>query len=95
MALSEVFGFLGATIVVLAYVPQIHHMVREHCSGGISAMAWALWLIASILVLSHAITTKDSVFISLQAVNTLATAIILFLIKSYQGKTCHLSQHTH
>jgi PQ loop repeat len=32
MALSQLLGFLGTGIFAAAYIPQIHHLVKEHCS---------------------------------------------------------------
>jgi len=36
--ISQIFGFLGTALVVVGYIPQIHHLMREHCSAGISCL---------------------------------------------------------
>ena len=54
MSLSQLLGFLGTAIVAAAYIPRIHHLVKEHCSAGISMNAYSLWCVASILFLVHA-----------------------------------------
>jgi len=33
---SQVLGFLGTGLVAMAYIPQIRHLIKEHCSAGIS-----------------------------------------------------------
>jgi uncharacterized protein with PQ loop repeat len=38
----ELLGVAGISIGVLAYVPQVVHLWREHCSAGVSARAWAM-----------------------------------------------------
>ena len=48
----EILGIAGITISMLAYVPQVMHLGKEHCSAGISRRAWAMWLVASLLVRS-------------------------------------------
>jgi lipid-A-disaccharide synthase-like uncharacterized protein len=57
------------------------HIVREHCSGGVSARSWAMWLLATACILSHAVTRRDPVFISLQVGNLVAIATVLVLIR--------------
>lgn len=38
------FGYAGTAVMIGAYVPQIWHLHREHCSAGISVRAYALWI---------------------------------------------------
>jgi hypothetical protein len=45
----EFLGIAGISIGVLAYMPQVVHLWREHCSAGVSARAWAMWLTSSLL----------------------------------------------
>lgn len=89
MVLTEILGFIGTLIIILAYFPQMKHIVSEHCSGGVSAKAWSLWLVATVLILIHALTTGDRVFMFLQGVNLIAIVVIIVMIKLYSGKTCH------
>ncbi len=77
MAVGEVIGLAGAGLAGLAYVPQISHMVRERCVAGISRPAFLTWLVASALVLVSAVIAGSMVFITLGAVQTVATAFIL------------------
>ena len=86
---TEILGFIGTILIAIAYIPQMRHILKEHCSGGISIRAWGLWLIASLLIFSHAITTDDLVFKILQIVNIVAIIIIIILIKHYTSRVCH------
>ena len=72
----EVIGVVGIAISVLAYLPQVVHLSREHCSAGVSSRAWAMWLMSSILVGALALHRHDGVFVLLQA-STLTSALII------------------
>ena len=93
MPSTELLGFIGTIIIVIAYLPQIRHLINEHCSGGISLRAWIIWLIATIFILIHSVNTGDNVFISLQIVNFLAILTIILLILRFKGKACHSLNH--
>jgi lipid-A-disaccharide synthase-like uncharacterized protein len=84
----EILGMAGITISMLAYVPQVVHLSKEHCSAGISRRAWAMWLVASLLVATLAVHRGDFVFIALQLSTLTAAAIILFLAQRYRGMVC-------
>jgi uncharacterized protein with PQ loop repeat len=62
----EMLGAAGIAISALAYLPQVIHLAKEHCSAGISGRAWAMWLTSSMLVGALAVHRKDIVFIVLQ-----------------------------
>jgi hypothetical protein len=62
MSVFEVFGVAGIAISILAYVPQVVHLGREHCSAGISRRAWAMWLASSALIGTLALYRRDPVF---------------------------------
>ena len=85
---TELAGFLGAGLSGIAYVPQIWHLIRERCSAGLSRPAFALWLLSSLLVTSHAIATGAGVFVVLGAVQLSATAVILVYSIKYSGSYC-------
>lgn len=88
MMLSQWLGFLGTGIVGAAYIPQIHHLVKEHCSAGISMSAYALWCSASVFFLIHAVMIRDAVFIVVQIINLTAIIAILILVKKYEHQIC-------
>jgi lipid-A-disaccharide synthase-like uncharacterized protein len=84
----EVVGIVGIAISVLAYLPQVIHLAREHCSAGVSSRAWAMWLTSSVLVGALALHRHDAVFVLLQ-LSTLTSALtILFLVHRYRGMVC-------
>ena len=62
---TEIAGFAGAGLAGAAYVPQIYHLVRARCSAGISRLAFAVWLLASLLVTVRAVAIHAGVFIVL------------------------------
>ncbi len=82
-------------MVIVAYVPQIHHVIKEHCSAGISARAYSLWFFASVLFLIHAPMIKDLVFIIVQIANLLPIFIIVVCIKKYEKQMCRTHLETH
>jgi lipid-A-disaccharide synthase-like uncharacterized protein len=84
----ELLGMAGIAVSVIAYVPQIVHLGREHCSAGVSRRAWTMWLVASLLVGALAVHRGDLVFITLQASSLASAAVILFLAQRYRGQVC-------
>jgi lipid-A-disaccharide synthase-like uncharacterized protein len=92
-SLFEALGMLGIAISVLAYVPQVIHLGREHCSAGISRRAWAMWLASGLLVGALAVSRRDPVFILLQIANLSSTAVVLFLSWRYRGMACAVHAH--
>lgn len=88
MPIYQILGFIGSGLVVCAYIPQIRHLIKEHCSAGISRYAYVLWFVAGAFLLAHAVMIKDQVFIFLQTVNTLFTGIILVFAERYRYGLC-------
>ena len=88
MSGSEVIGLGGAAVAGYAYLPQITHLIRERCSSGLSERAFALWLVASVLMTVHAITIGAVVFIVLGIEQVAATGIIAVYCRLYRGRAC-------
>lgn len=84
----EILGIAGIAISVLAYVPQVVHLRREHCSAGVSRRAWAMWVASSLLIGALALDRGDLVFILLQVSTLTSAAIILLLAYRYRGMVC-------
>ena len=61
-----IFGGVGIAISMLAYLPQIVHIAKEHCSAGVSSRAWMMWLLSSLLIGALALHRHDIVSILLQ-----------------------------
>lgn len=93
MDVSQILGFLGTALVAAAYVPQIHHLLKEHCSAGISIRAYALWFLASALFLTHATMIMDVVFIGVQLINLVAICIIVYFAKGFERQICESHLH--
>lgn len=88
MTLIEIIGFVGSGLVIWAYMPQVMHLIEERCSAGISRKAYALWFIAALFLLTHAVMIRDIVFIFLQAANALLTLVILLFAEKYKNGIC-------
>lgn len=84
----EIIGFTGLAISGAAYVPQVVHLGKEHCSAGISSRSWVMWLTASVLVGTLAVHRHDVVFILLQASAATFAIAILVLAHRYRGMVC-------
>jgi uncharacterized protein with PQ loop repeat len=89
----ELIGLAGIAISVLAYLPQVVHLGREHCSAGVSSRAWAMWLASSVLVGALAVHRRDPVFIVLQLSTMTWAAVIVFLAHRYRGMVCEAHSH--
>lgn len=88
MDISLILGFIGTAIVIIAYLPQVTHLIKEHCSAGISLKAYLLWLVASALLFIRAIMIGDMVFITLQVFNLLLIGIIISYTYKYRTRAC-------
>ena len=88
MPVFELLGIAGIAISMLAYLPQVVHLAREHCSAGVSRRAWAMWLLSSLLIGAVAFHRHDLVFILLQISSLTSAAIILSLAQRYRGMVC-------
>ena len=93
MSVFEILGMAGIAISVLAYVPQVVHLGREHCSAGVSRRAWAMWLVSSVLIGTLALDRRVRVFILLQVSTLTSAAIILYLASKYRGMVCAFHAH--
>jgi uncharacterized protein with PQ loop repeat len=90
-------GFAGMGLVVVAYVPQIIHLVRARCTAGVSTSAYLVWTLSAVFLLVYAITTQDPVFISLQGYQLVALTSIYLLSRRLKGQPCadHCGQPAH
>jgi lipid-A-disaccharide synthase-like uncharacterized protein len=89
----DVIGIIGIGISVIAYLPQVVHLGREHCSAGVSRRAWAMWLVSGLLVGSLAVHRRDPVFIMLQVASVTSAAVILVLARRFRGMVCATHAH--
>ena len=66
MTTTQILGFVGTGLVIVGYIPQIVHLIKERCTAGISISAFSLWCTASLLFLIHAAMIGDAVFVGAQ-----------------------------
>jgi PQ loop repeat protein len=96
MTATEIAGLAGAGLAGAAYVPQISHLVRARCSAGISPLAFAAWLLASVLTTTHAVAIGAAVFVALGGIQIVATTLIMLYAARYKDTLCpsHPPAHT-
>ena len=88
MTTSQIFGFVGTGLVIVGYIPQIVHLIKERCTAGISILAFSLWCSASLLFLIHATMIGDAVFVGVHVVNLVAGCLICWVCTRYLGHVC-------
>jgi len=91
---TQWIGFIGTALAIFAYLPQIHHLIAEHCSGGISIKAYGLWFVAGFLMFVHAAAIADPVFMALQGYQIGASALVIFFGWKYKDSVCEMHRHT-
>src|SRR5688572_18845857 len=77
----EVLGWIGTTLVIIAYYPQIRHLWIEKCAWGISVWTWVIWLLASLLLLSYCILRGELLLSIVQLGNISSIAITIALVR--------------
>jgi uncharacterized protein with PQ loop repeat len=77
----NLLGWLGTALVVIAYCPQIHHLLVERCAWGISVSTWLIWLLASMLLLIYCFAREEFLLSMVQAVSITAIAMTLILVR--------------
>lgn len=87
-----ILSIVGIAISMLAYLPQVVHLAKGHCSAGVSRRAWAMWLVSSPLIGALALHRRDLVFILLQISSLTSAAIILSLAQRYRGMVCETAR---
>ena len=88
MTISEGLGMTATGLVIVGYVPQISHLIKERCTAGISVPAFLVWCLASTLFLVHAALIDDAVFVAAQSVNLGAGAVIVAFCRRFDGQRC-------
>ena len=86
MTPTQMLGFAATGLVIVGYIPQILHLIKERCTAGISISAFSLWCTASLLSLIHAAMIGDAVFVGAQTVNLIAGGLIVGFAKRYEGQ---------
>ena len=74
--------------MMVAYFPQIVHLVAMRCSAGISLRAYAIWTVASLLLAIHAIGITAPVFIVFTGAQFGLTLTIACLAWIFRDREC-------
>ncbi len=90
---SQILGLVATCIVAAAYGPQIRHLIKEHCSAGISISAYNLWFLAALLFLAYASMIGDIVFIIAQVLNLAAIFAIVIYARRYANEFCLIHRY--
>jgi uncharacterized protein with PQ loop repeat len=88
MRISQMLGVIGTGLAICGYLPQVRHLIKEHCSAGLNLTAFALWCLAALLFLTYAVIIHDAVFVVVQSVSLLANGFVLVLTKRFEGQLC-------
>ena len=88
----EIIGWIGTTLVIIAYYPQIHHLYVKKCAWGISVSTWLLWLAASVLLLTYCFYRRE-VLLSIVQLCNIASIVITIILVQRSNSICayHLS----
>ena len=82
----EVGALIGGSISILAYWPQIRHLIKVKNSTGISLSAWYAWSLSNLVLLAYAIYIKDIVFTILEVLFVFLCLSIVVLTYKYRIK---------
>ena len=85
-------GIIGTSLVVIAYIPQMTHLIRMRCGEGLSLSAYALWTAASSFLCVYAVIGSEPVFTALQGYHAAACGLILFFGVKYKNSRCPLHE---
>lgn len=77
----EIIGWIGTTLVIIAYYPQIHHLYVEKCAWGISISTWLIWLVASVLLLTYCFFRQEVLLGIVQVCNIAAILLTIILVR--------------
>lgn len=81
-------GIFGTGLVIIAYIPQITHLMKMHCGEGVSIPAYAMWTVASSFLCVYAVIGEEPVFIALQGYHAAASGLILCFGVKYRLSRC-------
>lgn len=77
----KVIGWIGTALIIIAYYPQIHHLLIERCAWGISVSTWLIWFIASAILLIYCITREEFLMSVVQVVSIAAIGMTIILVR--------------
>jgi uncharacterized protein with PQ loop repeat len=77
----RIIGWVGTALVIVAYYPQIHHLLVERCAWGISLLTWLIWLASSMLLLGYCFFHREVLMCVVQGVNIAAIVTTIILVR--------------
>jgi uncharacterized protein with PQ loop repeat len=77
----EILGWVGTALVVIAYFPQIRHLIVQRCAWGISVSTWLIWLIASSVLFFYCVLRGELLLCVVQSVNIAAILTTIVLVR--------------
>lgn len=80
----QIFGFVGTLLFILAYIPQVIHLMKHRRTEGVSLHSWVMWSVATILVLLHAMSGSDPIYQLFSLANFFFIVSITLLLVVYQ-----------
>jgi uncharacterized protein with PQ loop repeat len=83
----EIIGWIGTTLVIIAYYPQIRHLWVEKRAWGISVWTWVIWLVAGVLLLIYCII-RGGVLLSIVPVNNMVSIVITIALVRRSNTVC-------
>ncbi len=83
----EIIGWIGTTLVIIAYYPQIHHLWVEKCAWGISVWTWVIWLIASLLLMIYCVV-RGEILLSVVQVSNMASIVTTIALVRRSNNIC-------
>ena len=87
-------GAVTAGIVaIIAYVPQVTHLIKVKDSKGISVLAWIVWFLCNFMLLIYAISIKDIPYIIVQTLSCFANLSIIMLSIKYKNNREHETKY--
>ncbi|MFL6228929.1 MAG: PQ-loop repeat-containing protein [Pyrinomonadaceae bacterium] len=77
----KVIGWIGTALVIVAYYPQIRHLLVERCAWGISVSTWLIWLASSALLFGYCVFRRETLMCVVQGVNIAAIVTTIALVR--------------
>ena len=87
----EVIGWIGTTLVIIAYYPQIRHLWVEKCAWGISVWTWVIWLVASVLLLIYCMI-RGELLLSIVQISNMASIVTTIALVQRSNTVCAYHQ---
>ncbi|MCX6718024.1 MAG: PQ-loop domain-containing transporter [Candidatus Staskawiczbacteria bacterium] len=77
-------AIVAGIIAIVAYIPQVKHLVTVKDSKGISVLAWLVWLLCNSLLLAYAISIVNIPYMIADGLSCLANLTIIILAIKYK-----------